>query len=63
MPSFPVEFEVYCSCGEGLCGQSIGDNGHRGPRVTVEPCPKCLEMARGEGYDKGHEDAQEGNSD
>jgi len=55
MPSFSVEFEVYCSCGEGLCAQSEGKNGGHGPSVTVEPCSKCLERAKEEGYDEAAE--------
>jgi len=45
-----VDFEVFCSCGEGLCGQSTGrQSRHRGqPQVVVEPCKRCLENARDE---------------
>ncbi len=54
MPSFGVEFEVYCSCGEPLCLQSTGSNNRRGgPRVTVEPCEKCIEAAVDRGFDQG----------
>lgn len=60
MPAFEVEFEVYCSCGEGLCNQSAGGTGPRGPSVTVEPCKKCIELdsdeARDEGYAEGHKE-------
>jgi hypothetical protein len=56
MPSFEVEFEVYCDCGVGLCLKSTGSNGRGGPRVTVEPCEKCIESAKGEGYYEGFED-------
>lgn len=46
MPSFEVEFEVFCgTCGAGLCNQSNtrksrtrGEN-----QVTVEVCRKCVE--------------------
>jgi len=54
MPSFDVEFEVVCSCGEGLCNQSEGTSSRNGLYVTVDPCEKCLEKARDEGYDEGH---------
>jgi len=47
-----VNIEVWCSCGEGLCGQTRAQRGS----FTVEPCEKCLENARQEGYDEGHED-------
>ena len=54
MPSFEVEFEVFCSCGEGLCNQSMGSLMRRGPIVTVEPCDKCLIKAYDKGYDEGY---------
>ena len=58
MPSFEVEFEVYCGrCGAGLCNQSVGYN-RRGPRVDVEPCGKCLENAEDAGYDKGKQEGE-----
>jgi len=55
MPSFEVEFEVFCSCGEGLCSQSEGSSGRGGPRVTVEPCEKCKDAA----YEEGAESERE----
>lgn len=55
MPEINVEVEIYCSCGNGLCNQSVGGIGRRGiPFITVEPCEKCLEKARREGYDEGY---------
>jgi len=59
MPSFEVEFEVFCSCGEGLCGQSVGSLDRGGPRVTVEPCEKCKDRAYEDGYDSGCRDSEE----
>jgi hypothetical protein len=63
MPEFniDVEFEVWCSCGEGLCGQSEGNNrGRNGsPGVIVEPCQKCLDTAKNEGYENGYQDAED----
>ena len=53
MPSFEIDFEVYCSCGNGLCNQSEGSN-KRGPQVTVEPCEKCLAKEYDHGYDIGY---------
>ena len=49
MPSFDVEFEVFCgTCGAGLCNQSDtrksrtrGEN-----QVTVEACEKCMYDAK-----------------
>lgn len=54
MPSFEVkcdvEFEVYCSCGAGICHQSFGANtpGRGEPYVDVSPCDTCLDNARNE---------------
>jgi hypothetical protein len=59
MPSFEVEFEVYCSCGEHLCNQSTGSSNKRGPAVTVEPCQKCLKKEYDSGYDDGYKEGQE----
>ena len=59
MPSFEVEFEVFCSCGEGLCNQATGGQSSyptRSPIITVEPCQKCLSDKYDEGYDKGYND-------
>lgn len=50
MPSFDVDFEVYCSCEAGLCNQSST----KGMGVIVEPCEKCLEKRYDDGYDKGY---------
>lgn len=61
MPSFDVEVEidVYCStCGAGLCGQSDGSNGVRGPRVDVAACETCINNAKEEGYQEGYWDTR-----
>ncbi len=57
-----ISFEVYCSCGNGLCYQTKVD----GTKVTVEPCEVCLKNAKDEGdsdgyergYDQGFNDGQ-----
>ena len=56
MPEITVECEVFCSCGEGLCGQSAGGSGQYGPVITVEPCQKCLDAARKEGYTEAQQE-------
>ncbi len=68
MPEFTVEvaFDVYCSCGEALCNQSVtqdyaGGYRNRARSVTVEPCPKCLDRAEGAGYDTGFKEGEESN--
>ena len=59
MPTFEVEFEVYCSCGEGLCNQSVGELKRKNLRVTVEPCEKCLEKEKEDGRKTGYENGYE----
>lgn len=50
-------FEVYCSCGNGLCNQTRVETKGSRNRVTIEPCEKCLDNAKEEGdtagYDRG----------
>jgi len=45
-----VEFEVWCSCGNGLCNQTKDIKGG----IEVEPCEKCLDNSYGDGHDEGH---------
>jgi len=57
MPSFEIEFEVYCaSCGAGLCNQSNGSNDNRGPRVDVEACENCIANTEQDSYETGYSD-------
>ena len=56
MPEINIDVEVWCSCGEGLCNQS--STAKRGTGVEVEPCEKCLEVARKEGYDEGYDEGE-----
>ena len=49
MPSFEVEFEVYCgTCGGGLCSQSTGrsSRSRHYPQVVVEACENCIDKAK-----------------
>ena len=56
MPSFDVEFEIFCSCGAGLCNQSSTSPGRRNiPFVTVEPCQQCLADAKDASYNQGRD--------
>lgn len=50
-----VEFEVWCSCGAGLCRQTKAN----GTSVTVEPCESCLDTAREEGKEDGDTEGYE----
>lgn len=45
-----VEFEVFCECGNGMCGDTeTRESRHRRyPQAVVAPCPKCLQAARDE---------------
>ena len=48
MPSFSLDFEVYCgTCGAGLCNQSdTRKSRHRGEdQVTVDVCQDCVQKA------------------
>jgi hypothetical protein len=61
MPSFDVEFEVFCSCGEGLCNQSETrtSRNRNTLQVVVEPCQRCLDRIKNEGYQNGYDDGRE----
>ena len=65
MPEFALEFEVFCSCGEGLCNQSDTRTsyGRRMPQVVVQPCERCLQRARDEAWNEGYESAMQEVSD
>jgi len=51
-----VEFEVYCSCGNGICANTRVSYNRGRNQVMVEPCEKCLAQARNEGYDEGYDE-------
>lgn len=57
MTDITLNVEIYCYCGEGLCNQTEGTKTRqRGqPCFIVEPCEKCLEVKRDEGYNAGVE--------
>ena len=57
MPS--IEFEVWCDCGNGLCNSATVESGRHGPKMTLEPCEKCLEKKRQEVYDDGYSDGED----
>ncbi len=60
MPEMSVEFEVWCGCGNGLCGQvTTRVSANRSiPQIVVEPCERCLDKARDEGEDDGYAQAE-----
>lgn len=47
-----IEFEVWCSCGNGLCNQTKEKKGG----IIVEPCEKCLDRAHRDGHEEGYEE-------
>lgn len=51
-----IDFEVWCSCGVGLCNVTAVNKGNQ---VTVDPCEKCLEKARDEEHEKGYDEGYE----
>ena len=58
MVEIDIDVEVWCDCGEGLCGQttsSLKDDAFIS--LVVEPCEKCLEAKYEEGRDTGAESA------
>jgi hypothetical protein len=57
MPQF--DFEVWCSCGEGLCRQTEVSYGRNGASVVIEPCEKCVAAADEAGYERGFEEGNE----
>ena len=58
MPLLELEFEVFCSCGNGLCNNTTEGRNRYSQYITVEPCEKCLDVAREEGHEEGYEECQ-----
>jgi len=64
VPNITINIDVYCArCGAGLCNQTTFNEGRGGfyskdSSFSVEPCQKCLDEARQEGYDEGYTRAQ-----
>ena len=52
MPTLELDFEVWCSCGEGLCNQTDTRGRQKRVGITISPCEKCLSRE----YDKGFKD-------
>ena len=55
MPTVEAEFEIYCTCGAGLCFNVTED---RNNKVVMSPCEKCIESAKDEGYREGYDQAE-----
>lgn len=54
-----IDFEVFCSCGNGLCNQTTVEYNRGVPYITIKPCDRCLEKAVSKGYDEGRADGYE----
>lgn len=60
MPELEAKIEFTAKC--EVCGQELSCNAstdYRGKiTIDVEPCEKCLEEAKDNGYEKGSADAE-----
>lgn len=49
MPTFQVDvdFEVFCSCGAHMCGETETRNSrhHNAPQAVVNACQRCINAA------------------
>ena len=52
-----VDFEVFCSCGNHMCGETDTRNSRNrnAAQAVVNPCPKCIESAKSDLQDKINE--------
>ena len=55
MATLELEFDVYCS----ECGARLSAEGYAGSKVEVEPCGKCLQAERNEGFQEGVDSVEE----
>ena len=61
MPVLEVEFEVFCSCGAGLCNNATEGKNRHSQYITVEPCSNCLDSSHEEGREEGYEQCEKDN--
>ena len=60
MPELIVKFEVFCTCGNGLCQQTSDiSQSKRGLAIEVDACPLCLKKSKEEGYKEWREEGYE----
>jgi len=62
MPTIEAVFEIWCAvCGDGLCNNVNAEHPGYHPSASnpliIDPCEKCLDAAREEGYQKGYQEA------
>ncbi len=58
MPEIPVNIELYCAgCRQGICNNATAGTTktRREACFDIEPCEKCLQRAREEGYEEGYQ--------
>lgn len=54
MPKIEIDFDVYCTCGNGICRNTeVKYMTGGGIELKVEPCEDCIKQADGKGYDRG----------
>lgn len=60
MPEIKIDIDIYCAtCGAGLCGGTSVSTRGSNPCFHVEPCERCLERAKDEGYHEGLAEREE----
>lgn len=53
-----VDVQVYCGgCGAGICGNVT--QGKREGEIHIDPCDKCLDEAKNEGFAEGNDEGYE----
>ncbi len=58
MPDITIDVSMFCErCGDVLQAESK-EGYHDAKEIHVEPCEKCLDVAKDEGYARGLEDAE-----
>ena len=57
MPEFTADIQIWCTCGDGLCGQTEAvmnkKHGYQ-EGFRVEVCENCLATAETKGHAEGH---------
>lgn len=56
-----IEFEMYCTCGAGICGNAEVrySRSRNYPQVVVKPCESCMQARYDEGLADGSHDVLE----
>ena len=56
MPSFELDFEVYCNtCDASLCAKTVVTRTHGANAVRVDACPDCVTLSYRKGHKAGHD--------